>query len=770
MARGFGRGDGNASPGKGFAVRSGTIALFLGVCALHTLDVLPGLWALLLLPAALQAAFVPRIAPAGWFTVGFLWALASAHATLAARVPDSLEGRDLELTGRITSIPVAAPNRIRFDFEVRSGAPSGLGTLALSWYRESDGGLPRLVAGETWRLVVRLRTPRGFRNPGGFDYETWLFQRGYSGRGYVRAPDPRIARLAAPRSFDPARTRQALLERIRELGHDGPGSALAEALVVGVRERLTARERETLRRTGTSHLLAISGLHIGLAAGLGFVVACFAGPWLLPSIAPLRLGAVAGIVVAAGYAALAGFSLPTRRALVMTAVLLGALSVRRRLPGSAAFCLGLAVVLLLEPAAVLAPGFWLSFCAVAMLGYAMRGRPRKPGSALHWRSWALPQLAVTVGLAPLVLLWFAEQPIIGPVANAVAIPFVGVAVVPALLSGALCLLLPGGVAHAAGEFLLGTGVHALGWLYALLELLAAHGPRYTLSVEPSIPSTALAMVGAAIVLAPPGLPGRWAGVLWFAPLLWWSPSVPEGGEVRATFLDVGHGLAVVVETRDRVLVYDTGGPHGAEILASHLAWRGRRGIDTLVLSHGDSDHAGGYPELARLMPITKVLANEGLPDADPCIAGVAWTWNAVGFEVVHPPSRRWQGNDGSCVVRISVGTQTLLLTGDIEVKAERRLLERSPPLRAEVLSAPHHGSKTSSHPDFLDMTQARHAVFSVRHGNAWNLPAPEVLARYRARGVEIHRTDRHGAVTALMRPDGAVVFHHWRRGRFWNLR
>ena len=753
-------------------MRSGTIAFLLGVCALHGLERLPGLWTAALLPAALHVAAARRLPAAGWCIAGFLWAFLDAHATIAARLPSALDGEDLELTGTIASIPAVGPRRTRFDFIAETGLPSGTGRLRLSWYADARarGAPPELVTGETWRLVVRLRAPRGLRNPGGFDYETWLFRQGYAGQGYVRSRDPRIRRIADAGPADPGRLRYALFRRIREIPGLGPAGALVEALVTGVRDRIDDAQREVLRRTGTAHLLAISGLHIGLAAGLGFLAGRLAGPWVVPGVAPVRLGALAGIAVAAGYAALAGFSLPTRRALVMTVVVLGALCARRRLAGSTVFCLALLAVLVLEPPAVLAPGFWLSFCAVAALMYGTLGRAHPTGSVLDWRRWVVPQIVVTAGLAPLVVHWFGEQPIAGPLANALAIPVVGIAVLPALLAGSLGLSLPGRWADHAGELLVVAGTRVLDTLWRGLELLAEHGPRYALSLEPSLATTVLAMIGAAILLAPSGLPGRWTGVLWFAPLLWWTPAVPVPGEVRAGFLDVGHGLAVVVETRDRVLVYDTGAAHAANIVASYLAWRGRTRIDAIVVSHRDSDHLGGYRGLVRQVPAARVLANEGIPGADPCIAGRAWTWNEVEFEILHPPSPRWRGNDGSCVVRVSAAGGTVLLTGDIEARAERRLTMRAGDLRADLVSAPHHGSRTSSGPAFVEATGVRHAVFSVRHGNAWNLPDPAVLDRYRARGAVIHRTDRHGAVIALVRASGVVEVRHWRAGRFWHAR
>ena len=752
-------------------MRSGTIAFALGVCLLHGLDVLPGLWTAALLPLALHAAAWGRLAPVGLLAAGFLWALVSAHATLAARLPAALDGGDFVVNGRIASIPAAAARRTRFDFVAESGLGHGVRRLRLSWYRDRDQDPPTLTTGETWRLVVRLRAPRGLRNPGGFDYETWLFERGYAAQGYVRSRDPRIERLAPAHPFDPGRLRFALSRRLREIPDLGAAGALIEALTVGVRDRIDDGQREVLRRTGTSHLLAISGLHVGLAAGLGFAFGRLVGPWLVPRVTPLRFAAFAGITVAAGYAALAGFSLPTRRALVMATVLLLALCARRRLPASAGLCLGLAAVLVLQPSAVLAPGFWLSFAAVAMLLYGMAGRPGAGRSALHWRRWATPQAVVTVGLAPLVLHWFGEQPLAGPAANAIAIPWVGLAVLPALLTGVLCLALPGALADRLGELLVTAGGRALDALWVVLDLLAAHGPEYTLRVEPSIATTVLAMVGAAILLAPPGLPGRWTGALWFAPLLWWSADVPAPGEVRAAFLDVGHGLAVVVETRDRVLVYDTGPPHAADVIVSYLAWRGRRDIDRVVVSHADSDHRGGYPEVARRQPIGRVFANEGVPGASPCVAGLFWEWNDVEFEVLHPPSPHWRGNEGSCVLRITVADgRSMLLSGDIEGRAERLLVEEGADLATDLLVAPHHGSRTSSSAAFLDATGARHAVFSVRHRSSWRLPHPAVLARYRERGIAVHRTDHHGAVIATLRPSAPVELRYSRAGRFWHAR
>ena len=751
-------------------MRSATIALLLGTCALHGLESLPAIWTAALFPAALLVALSHRVAAAGWLAAGFLWASLNAYETIASRIPTALEGEDLVLTGRIDSIPSVNSRRTRFDLVTTGGLGDKSHRVRLSWYASRHGAPPELTAGDTWRLVVRLRAPRGQINPGGFDYETWLFRHGYAAQGYVRSADPRIRRVSGPDAIDVDRIRHEMVRTIRDLADLGATGALVEALTVGVRDRISGEQREVLQRTGTAHLLAISGLHVGLAAGLGFAAGRYAGTWFVPGVAPLRLGAIVGMSVAAGYAALAGFSLPTRRALVMTIVLLGALCARRRLTGSTAFCLSLAAVLALEPAAVLAPGFWLSFGAVAMLLYGMGGRPGRAGTVLGWRRWALPQFVVAVGLAPLVLHWFAEQPLVGPVANAVAIPLVGVVVLPALLAGSLCLSLPGRMTDAAGELMLRAGTHGLDVLWRLLEFLAEFGPRYAASVEPTLLTTFLAMAGAAILLAPPGLPARWTGALWFAPLLWWTPEAPEPGEVKAAFLDVGHGLAVVVETRDHVLLYDAGSGHAARAIGSYLAWRGRRGIDTVVVSHADSDHLGGFRSLVRRFPPRRVLANEGVAGAVACTSGRSWTWNEVVFEVLHPPSSHWRGNDGSCVLRISASGRTILLTGDIENRAERRMLGASLDLRADLIQAPHHGSRTSSGPDFLDAVGMPHAVFSTRHGNPWRLPDPAVLARYRMRGAAIHRTDRHGAVIVSIRSTGAIDVRHTRPERLWHAR
>ena len=225
---------------------------------------------------------------------------------------------------------------------------------------------------------------------------------------------------------------------------------------------------------------------------------------------------------------------------------------------------------------------------------------------------------------------------------------------------------------------------------------------------------------------------------------------------------------MVVETRDHVLVYDTGAGHAAGIVASYLGWRGRASIDTIVISHADSDHIGGYPALVRRLPALQVFANEGVPGAHRCIAGLSWTWNSVRFDTLHPPSPRWRGNDGSCVLRVSTAGRAMLLTGDIETRAERWMLGHVRDLRTDILLAPHHGSRTSSHPEFLDATDAGHAVFSVRHGNSWHMPDPAVLARYGALGTTVHRTDQHGAIITSIRSSGAIEFRHWRTGWFWH--
>lgn len=745
-------------------VRAAALAFLAGVLAVHTLTALPPLW--WFLPAFLACLLRwPGRVLVLVALVGAAWTVWQAQGLLAARLPAALDGSQRVLTGHIAGIPEDGAFRARFQFE-SDGEPH---RVRLSWYGEAR---PALAAGDCWRLTVKLSAPHGSLNPGGFDYESWLWRERIGATGYVRAAEP------CPRELSPAsrlaRWRQAAVKDVREAldGHRMTG--IITALTLGDQSRISDHQWQVLRRTGTAHLVSISGLHIALMAGL-----LFAGlRWLLPRLLPaaaayaLPVAAVGAMSAAVVYAAMAGFALATQRSLVMVLVVLVAVCLRRRTAPSRLLALALLAVLVLDPFAVLSPGLWLSFGAVAWILYLVSGRIQ----AQRWRLWVWLQLALVLGLMPLSLYWFGEASLAAPLANAVLIP-ASVLIVPAALAAvAAALALP---------FL---GAPLLGWLadglatgWVVLEWLAQVPLAWFSLPAPTTLSLLLALAGAALLLAPRGVPGRWLGLLGLLPLLLAPPAPPPGG-YTLTVLDVGQGLAAVVRTHNHVLLFDagpryrTGFDAGEALVLPYLQARGLTRLDLVVISHGDSDHAGGWPAVRAALPVAAAM---GAETATPCRAGRHWRWDGVDFAILNPvagaaavPDQR-SDNNASCVLLVAGDGGRALLAGDIEAEAEAALLARAAPrVAADVVVVPHHGSASSSTAAFVAAVAPDYAVVSAGWHNRWGFPAAEVVARYRAVGARVLETGTLGAIRFDFHPQAGLLGpFSWRQrvGAFWHL-
>lgn len=694
--------------------------------------------------------------------LGAAWTTHVAAQALAARLSPTLEGKTLVVTGRIASLPQRQPGRLRFRFTVAAAATiSGRPLLkfpsriALGWYRPHAARLPR--TGERWRFVVRLRRPRALADPGVFDYAGWALAHGIGANGYVYRN--RAERLApAGAGLGPLRARVA--HAVAEALPGNPYAGLVAGLAVGERGGIDESQWQTLRATGTTHLLAISGLHLGLVAALVFfLVLAFVRrvPALVRRV-PARVVAVGAAVLAAlGYAALAGFSLATERALVMLTLPLFALVLRRRVALGTALAVAAIAISLATPLALMTASFWLSFGAVAALVYGLRSA--RPGRGL-----IRAQLVVSLGLAPLVAAFFGQVSLIGPLANLCAIPVVGWLVVPAALAGAAATLLhPGWGAplfHLAA-FVLAHLWPALEWLANLPHATLALGPAGWLAL-------AAAVAGVCLLLAPRGLGLRLAGLALLAPLLLPANTRPAPGAYRVAVLDVGQGSAAVVTTAHHVLLVDTGprwwsGDAGREVVVPFLRAHHLGRPDLLLLSHGDSDHAGGLHSVERTWPGLPILSS--VPGTgEPCLAGRRWRWDGVAFAILSPPpGAGGTRNNRSCVLKVSAQGGSTLLPGDIEAGRERWLLahERSR-LAADILIAPHHGSATSSTPGFVAAVHPRFVVFSTGYHNRYRFPRPKVLARYRTEGARLLDSAHAGALRFAVNRDEVRLLSRYR--------
>ncbi len=738
-------------------MRTGTLAFLLGVLLLQQMTALTSLgwaWGLVLcVPAALWLKAYWHL-PA-WGLAGFLWSLVYAHHILQETLPTDLIGKDVVIEGHIASLPAQKSRHLQFEFDVQRAWEAEQSVvipkrIRLNWYRSFPA---ELRAGDQWRLQVRLKPPHGFRNPGGFDYEAWLFQHRIRATGYVRQSNQNQP-LATGWAYPLQRLRQALRSQLSDTLEDSPVKGVLLALVIGDRSAISPAQWQTLQRTGTNHLMAISGLHIGLVAGLAFLLGQrlwrYSGRGMLWLPAP-KAGAILALLAAVGYAALAGFSIPTQRALIMVAVVMLALLANRAIVPSRTLATALLLVLLFDPLAVLASGFWLSFAAVAIIFYGLNGRL---GRLPRWYQGVRVQWWISVGLFPLVILLFQRASLIAPIANLLAVPVVSLLVVPLALVGSM--LLP--LSDWLSEPLLQLAAAIMHGVMLGLDWLAQWPLASWAGAVSSGWVAVLAVLGVVLLLAPRGLPARSLGLVLLLPLAAGGPSAIPHGTVRFTLLDVGQGLAAVVETQHHALVFDTGPRFserfdtGAAVVVPYLRQRGWRQLDHLIISHGDMDHIGGAESVLAAIPVHAISSS--VPDklaprpAIPCRRGQRWEWDGVEFVMLHPAQDfAHRRNNASCVLKVNAGNHSLLLTGDIEKAAERHLLrEGGTDLRADILVAPHHGSNTSSTTAFIQAVAPKYVLFPVGYRNRFRFPRPTVVARYQQQQVAMLNTASAGAI------------------------
>jgi len=757
------------------------LAFAAGAAVLQQQAALPAIGWVVLAPILAGLACRKRrlIVPA-CFAVGFLWAAGWAHWRVADRLAPELEGRDIAVAGVVASLPALGERSLRFEFDVESvpGGEKLPRKLLVSWYRTSAAEeAPALLAsalhpGERWLLTLRLRRPHGLVNPHGFDYEAWLLERGIGATGYVRSrgEQKRIGQRNSPLDLI-EQARESVRDRFLATLGPTPAAGILAALAVGDQRAISNEEWRLFNRTGVTHLMSISGLHVTLVSGLvAWLVAL--GWRRVPALA-LRLparkaAAIAAIIAALAYTLLAGFGVPAQRTFWMVTIVAAALWSGQIASPGRTLALALAVIVFFDPWAMLAPGLWLSFGAVLLIFYGAVGW-NTPGS--RTAQWARVQWAITVGLAPAALLLFGQVSVAGPIANAVAIPVVSVVVTPLAL---LAAVLP-------VDALLHLCAWLTEWLLQFLEWCAALPGAQWQQHVPSLWSVLLALCGAAWLLAPRGVPWRASGLALMAPAFCLAPAAPSPGEAWVSMLDVGQGLAVLARTRSRTLLYDAGpawGPDadsGLRVVVPAMRGAGLDRLDLLVLSHEDSDHIGGALSVLESLEVDAMASSlaPGHPVrtlvAAPrrCAAGESWEWDGVRFEFLSPA---WNGtakrNDLSCVLRIAAEGGAVLLTGDIERTAEKALLASS--VKSDVMLIPHHGSRTSSTPEFIAAVAPRWAVVAAGYRNRFGHPNSEVLERYRSAGAQVVRTDLQGSIAIRLSAQGvAVEGERTRRGRYW---
>jgi len=753
-------------------------------------DAAPGLWLAALLCGAMAGA-----GAAGW----------RAAAYTADTLAPALEGRDVQVVGVVAQMPQRNEAGLRFRLDIESArwadaplrsstAPTVPPRIALGWYAANTGAWGRaegtassaetarapdaVHAGERWRFTVRLRAPHGNLNPHGFDYELWLWEQGLQATGYVRtgSGDAWPERIGSTWQHPIERARESVRDAIFERVADRKLAGVIAALVTGDQSAIERADWDVFRATGVAHLMSISGLHVTMFAWLAGMV--FGALWRRSPRLTLRWPAphaalIGGLLLAIAYALFSGWGVPAQRTVWMLGTAAVLRLAGRRWPWPQVWLTACAVVVGLDPWALMQPGFWLSFVAVGVLFASDAGAPRVGGGVrARLTRMAREQWVVTLALAPLGLLLFQQLSLVGFVANAVAIPWVTLVVTPLAMGGVLAPPLWSVAAWA---------VQALG---LLLQWLAAL-PLATLSMPaPPLWAAAVGLAGGLLL----ALRGPWSvrllGLPLLLPVLLWQPPRPLPGEFDLLAADIGQGNAVLVRTAHHSLLYDTGPRYSLESDAGHrvlvpLLRAGGERLDTVIVSHRDSDHSGGAPAVLAMQPQAALLSSieathplQAQRAARRCLAGERWEWDGVQFELLHPVEPDYTANakpnDLSCVLRIANGRSAAVLAGDIERLQEAAMAARPAPLAADLLLAPHHGSKTSSSAALLEAVRPRIALVQSGYRNRFGHPAAEVLARYRERGIVVIDSPHCGAARWSSAAPGAMACEREKARRYWH--
>jgi competence protein ComEC len=743
--------------------------------------------------------------------LGFYHAAWQAEQRLAVGLPDEWQGRDIEVTGVVAELPRSHERGLRFSFNVekiltpQASVPQH---IYLGTYYDKLSTPLELRAGERWQLTLRLKQPHGSSNPHGFDFEMWALENNVRAVGYVhnKGHNIRIDALANGLFYRIESWRETIRDKFGATLGDAPYSGVLSALAIGDQSGIPSAQWQVFTRTGVNHLISISGLHITMLASFGFALTYWLwrrGTRLTLRLPARKAAALIALLVALGYALLSGFAVPAQRTVYMVGAVAAALWLNRNFSLGQILSIALLGVLIPDPWAVMSPGFWLSFGAVAIILYVTAYRievshrlPKSHGGIARYQPrflWVLDeyitvQWAMTIGLIPMLLALFQQVSLVSPIANAFAIPLVSLIVVPlALLGAVLPLDVPLWLAHIVMD-----------WTMILLEWLSTLPQAVWTQHAPPAWSIVTGILGVLWLLLPRGFPARWLGFLLLLPMFLNTPEPPAQGTLRLIIFDVGQGLAVAAQTRNHALLYDTGpdfsgdADSGNRILIPSLRALGISKLDGLILTHDDTDHTGGALSVMQAMPIDWLssslpeqshILRQASPSLTPsqrerylsrCADGQSWDWDGVHFELLHPSVESYtqekiRKNNRGCVLRISTGNQRILLATDIEKESEQRLIkEHADKLFATLLVVPHHGSKTSSTIEFVAATLPDFAVFTVGYRNHFGHPKPEVLQRYADSGAELLRSDEDGAILVEMNTQGLQVeryrkTHH----RYW---
>jgi len=745
------------------------LSFVAGIVIVQQFSVLPGIQWIVALAVLLIVLSFLQLWRLVFFTLGLLWAIYFASIHLADNLATDLEGQNLQIEGQVIGLPQKDDRRVKFDFAVLKSSVQLPQKIRLSWY------FPKQVikSGQAWQLTVKLKKPHGRFNPGSFDYERWLFVENIGATGYVRnTPEPILLKPASLWQSYTA-IRQQISDQLTVLLPKSEYVGLIKALTIGQKHEINAKQWEVFKKTGTIHLLAISGLHIGLISSLAYFLLLKIAV-RLAVVSPQKTAAISAVLVAIFYSALAGFSVPTQRALIMLIVIMSAIVLQRNTLTKNTLALAMLAVVLHDPLAVLSAGFWLSFLAVSIIVFSLSARLGKTG---YWVAATKIHFVTAIGLSPLLLFYFQQISIIAPLANFVVVPVVSLLIVPLCFIAVLTMAISTDLSLI---FLQLIDV-ILKVLFELLSIMADLPYSTITTTTPSFYVIPFALLGVFILLSPKGIPARWLGSVFLLPIILSKQSSLNEGDFELTLFDVGQGLATVIQTSNHTLVFDTGAKYseqfdmGSSVVIPFLKYKGITKVDTLLISHGDNDHMGGAKAIIEKIDVQGVLSS--VPQllknyqALQCVAGQQWVWDKVKFEIISPVLNVFNGdNNNSCVLKVSSLDQSVLLTGDIEKEAESWLLkQQGDRLKSDVLIAAHHGSKTSSTLEFLKAVNPDVILIPAGYRNRFSFPHKQVIDRYAALNKAWMNTADSGAITVAIENNQLTVNSMRKQeGKYWN--
>lgn len=744
-------------------MQSASFAFLLGILTCHSAFSMFTVWwiGLILLLFWIRPN-IDRLPLLG-FIFGFLWMMWQIESILAHRLPETLQNQSITVIGQVIGFPHRDDKYQQLDFQISQLSFAGQhhdfqGRVRLYWQPSKKSTVfHNFKPQQTWQLSVRLTTIHEELNFDGTDYSNTLFQQRIRARGRIESDSsPQLLETAPDLHID--RWRYQLFDKIQELLPEHALRGILVALVLGEGRGISKEQWKLFKQTGIIHLVVISGSHISLIALTTFLL--IGRIWRYSGLthhfpAP-RVAAIASLCAALGYALLAGFSIPTQRALIMVAVVIGNKLLARHTSPANLIATALFCVLIYDPLAVLATGFWLSFLAVIAITWVVAGR-RAPGT---WRSRLkrdilITQLAVFTVLLPPLLLYYGNFPINTLFTNLIAIPLFNLIIVPFSLLGAGTALFFPEFATACFQF----AIWVLHYCLKILEFISQFAWTAQSLTPPTVTTFILACFGGFILLLPRGFPARWLGVILMLPIFFTPPNRPAQGEIWFTLFDVGQGLAAMVQTQHYNLIYDTGGMAGKitlaeQVIIPYLQRQQLHQIDLLVISHSDIDHSAGAEALRENLTVTRTMSSTALKNSRLCRKGQRWHWDGVEFQILHPEETEgYSDNNQSCVLKIQTGEQGILLTGDIESLAEHFLTRYYPiDLQAEILVVPHHGSKSSSSEAWVQAVAPQYALISSGYHNRFKHPHSTVVQRYQALGATVLNTAEMGAIRFKISP------------------